>query len=894
MKRFTPLFFALLLIALDSHGQSVPQGMKYQAVARDLKGQVMDNQFIQLKISLYSDPVVRDVAYMEIHKVYTNELGLFTLSIGEGISFKGSFESIPWSSEEVWMEVAVQLDDETDFITISDSRMLSVPYAFHAATAGELAGNAGDRSPGDPYTKIWNLTGNAQTNPARDKLGTNDLADLVIVTNDTERMRVLQTGDINMVNSLRVGRDLNVRKNVYLNTDTIADPHNANYQPGQTINYGNFTVENQSSTYLTGTLTVDEHTELNSSLNVDGLARVTNMTQSTATNNGALVVDGGVGIARRLNVGDATHLGSTLTVQGATAINNTLGVSGITTITNITQSISKDIGALVVEGGVGIEKNLYVGGNANFGGTTSFGGMVHITDLTQSTNSTNGALVVDGGVGIGKNLNVGGRMEVKGTDSGFLARIDNADAGTGDGLEIKLGKTHPAWNGSDYLHLTSPGAEFFDDAIATINGWIDGSESFDPLDLLDFIPAAYIAGTACNLVNLLTEQLNESIGLPLNISGPINDALGLPLDIGAEINSGIGLPAGFSPYGVINDVCDICVDDDDLPGPFWTIVPALPVDVLVIPAIPAFSLPAIPQIPICDDLPSFTLPVISFVDVDNSLDNENQFISFKDVDNRELGSIRAQSVTDWQVNFFSGAYIVGILASVVGIDFVGGIVGAISEFTNIADAYNSIGVEYASGNGDYAEWLERINPSEVITEGDIVGVMAGKITKDLTKAEQVMAVSSNPIVLGNTPKAGLEGKGNKIAFMGQIPVKVQGPVSSGDYIVGNTNTPGYGVAVSPAQLTQEQALLVVGRAWDTNLNAGPKMINTVIGVDNGQFLKVMQDNQSALTSSRSQVSELESRVKQLESKMELIINSLPGFHEMSAKMEKGILPKQQD
>ncbi|MBK8831279.1 MAG: hypothetical protein IPN60_10550 [Saprospiraceae bacterium] len=44
------------------------------------------------------------------------------------------------------MEVAVQTDDETDFITISDSRMLSVPYAFHAATANEIIGNAGDRS----------------------------------------------------------------------------------------------------------------------------------------------------------------------------------------------------------------------------------------------------------------------------------------------------------------------------------------------------------------------------------------------------------------------------------------------------------------------------------------------------------------------------------------------------------------------------------------------------------------------------------------------------------------------------------------------------------------------------------------------------------------------------
>ncbi|MBK8831277.1 MAG: hypothetical protein IPN60_10540, partial [Saprospiraceae bacterium] len=55
---------------------------------------------------------------------------------------------------------------------------------------------------------------------------------------------------------------------------------------------------------------------------------------------------------------------------------------------------------------------------------------MHIKDLTQATNTTNGALIVDGGVGIGKNLNVGGTLGVKGTNTGFLARIDNADAGT--------------------------------------------------------------------------------------------------------------------------------------------------------------------------------------------------------------------------------------------------------------------------------------------------------------------------------------------------------------------------------------------------------------------------------------------------------------------------------
>ena len=75
-------------------------------------------------------------------------------------------------------------------------------------------------------------------------------------------------------------------------------------------------------------------------------------------------------------------------------------------------------------------------------------------------------------------------------------------------------------------------------------------------------------------------------------------------------------------------------------------------------------------------------------------------------------------------------------------------------------------VEYASGNGDYAEWLERFAPMENISAGDIVAVKAGKITKDLEGAEQIMAVSHKPIVLGNTPP-----KGKRVLIEGNIQTR---------------------------------------------------------------------------------------------------------------------------
>lgn len=55
---------------------------------------------------------------------------------------------------------------------------------------------------------------------------------------------------------------------------------------------------------------------------------------------------------------------------------------GKLTISNVTESTDKDTGALIVEGGVGIEKNLNVGGNATFAGDLT------VLGTTTTINST--------------------------------------------------------------------------------------------------------------------------------------------------------------------------------------------------------------------------------------------------------------------------------------------------------------------------------------------------------------------------------------------------------------------------------------------------------------------------------------------------------------------------
>ncbi|MBL7748323.1 MAG: hypothetical protein JNM19_12880, partial [Chitinophagaceae bacterium] len=334
------------------------------------------------------------------------------------------------------------------------------------------------------------------------------------------------------------------------------------------------------------------------------------------------------------------------------------------------------------------------------------------------------------------------------------------------------------------------------------------------------------------------------IGLPFNVSGPINSGLGLPYNLSAPINSGLGLPVRFSILDIVNQACDICVDDDDIPGSYFDLIPALPaitipaLPAFSIPAIPSFSIPAIPQIN-CSSLPTLAFPVFVFNDVNNSLSKENEYIAFVDKDNRKLGAIRAQSIQNFSYDYFDGQKLLDLAAEMIGIDIVDDFISIVAGISGMVGDYNSIGVEYSSGNGDYAEWLERLNVKEDISFGDIVAVKGGKITKDVAGAEQIMAVSKKPIVLGNMPEQSKITLGNNIAFMGQIPVKVIGAVQSGDYIVARGEVPGYGVAIHPKDMKVEDFKLAVGRSWDTNLKDGPKMVNTVVGVHNHDFLNII-------------------------------------------------------
>lgn len=164
-----------------------------------------------------------------------------------------------------------------------------------------------------------------------------------------------------------------------------------------------------------------------------------------------------------------------------------------------------------------------------------------------------------------------------------------------------------------------------------------------------------------------------------------------------------------------------------------------------------------------------------------------------------------------------------------------------------------LGVSYESGTGDYAEWLERRNEGEVFEPGDVVGVFGGKIAKATDGAQQVLAVSSTPIVLGNMPPEGEKHRYEKVAFMGQVRVKVIGPVEEGDYIIPSGLDDGTGIAVAPSLMTADEFAKALGRAWESSSSDRTTYINVVMGLNQGDVSSIIQAQQDEITQLRSEL-----------------------------------------
>lgn len=139
MKKF--FFAAACLLCLQVLLAQVPQGINYQAVARNNAGAVLANTSVSVRLTVHNATATGTVVYQETQNVTTNQFGLFTVVIGSGTVTQGTFAGIDWANGNKFLEVEMDAAGGTNYQAMGTSQLQSVPYALYAANA--LAGPTG-------------------------------------------------------------------------------------------------------------------------------------------------------------------------------------------------------------------------------------------------------------------------------------------------------------------------------------------------------------------------------------------------------------------------------------------------------------------------------------------------------------------------------------------------------------------------------------------------------------------------------------------------------------------------------------------------------------------------------------------------------------------------------
>ena len=126
-KYFVLLFFFFLTIG---HAQS-PEKFTYQSIIKTSAGYLLKNQDVGLKISVLFNSSNGIAVYSEEHTVESNNNGLVTLIIGEGVS-SDVFSDIDWGGGEFFLKVEVDPEGGINYTMNQTSQLLSVPYALYA------------------------------------------------------------------------------------------------------------------------------------------------------------------------------------------------------------------------------------------------------------------------------------------------------------------------------------------------------------------------------------------------------------------------------------------------------------------------------------------------------------------------------------------------------------------------------------------------------------------------------------------------------------------------------------------------------------------------------------------------------------------------------------------
>ncbi len=127
-KTFYSLLLFFLWVSLYSQA---PQKFTYQSVVRNSSGNILKSAKIGIQLSIFKSSNEGTPVYSEEHSASTNQNGLVTLIIGEGLT-SDNISAIDWSTGEYFLKVQVAPLGGINYLIETTSKLLSVPYALYA------------------------------------------------------------------------------------------------------------------------------------------------------------------------------------------------------------------------------------------------------------------------------------------------------------------------------------------------------------------------------------------------------------------------------------------------------------------------------------------------------------------------------------------------------------------------------------------------------------------------------------------------------------------------------------------------------------------------------------------------------------------------------------------
>jgi hypothetical protein len=196
----------------------------------------------------------------------------------------------------------------------------------------------------------------------------------------------------------------------------------------KTIGVGNTTITGFAN--VSGSINTASTVEVGTSLRVgttslfDGAITVGNSTVNAAISSagnidtdGTLTVAGLSDLNGALQVAGLSTLTGNTTFTGFANVGTTLGVESTSLFKGAITVGNSTVNAVISSAGnINTDGTVTVAGNTAFNGANNeIAGQVNINDTTGSSSTGTGALVVDGGLGVAQNVYIGGNLAVAGT-----------------------------------------------------------------------------------------------------------------------------------------------------------------------------------------------------------------------------------------------------------------------------------------------------------------------------------------------------------------------------------------------------------------------------------------------------------------------------------------------